>query len=44
MVNTGAEPLIFFVVYLAQAGHGYERVRREGSGLWVRDLRFPHAH
>lgn len=35
MVNTGEEPLVFFAVYPAQAGHDYERVKREGFGLRV---------
>ncbi|MGB9521338.1 MAG: glucose-6-phosphate isomerase family protein [Anaerolineales bacterium] len=35
MVNCGDDPLIFFAVYPAQAGHDYERVKREGLGLRV---------
>lgn len=35
MVNTGEEALVLFAVYPAQAGHDYERVRREGFGLRV---------
>lgn len=33
MVNTGDIPLIFLAVFPAQAGHDYERVKREGFGL-----------
>lgn len=35
VVNTGPTALVFFAVYPAQAGHDYERVRREGFGLRV---------
>ncbi len=35
MVNTGDVPLVFFAVFPAQAGHDYERIKREGFGLRV---------
>ena len=38
MVNTGTEPFIFFAVYPAQAGHDYERMKREGFGLRVLEM------
>ncbi|MBC7109014.1 MAG: cupin domain-containing protein [Methanomassiliicoccales archaeon] len=35
MVNIGNEPLIFFAVYPAQAGHDYERIKEEGFTIRV---------
>lgn len=35
VVNTGKTLLSFFAVYIAPAGHDYERARREGFGLRV---------
>ena len=36
VANTGDEPLVFIVTWLADCGHDYETVRREGFGLVVR--------
>ena len=32
-VNVGTEPLVFVVTWLADCGHDYEAIRREGFGL-----------
>lgn len=36
VVNDGPEPLVFIVVWLADCGHDYESVLREGFGLRIR--------
>ncbi|MEQ1932614.1 MAG: glucose-6-phosphate isomerase family protein, partial [Fimbriimonadaceae bacterium] len=33
VVNTGIEPLVFVVTWLADCGHDYETIHREGFGL-----------
>lgn len=33
VVNTGSEPLVFVVTWLADCGHDYETIRREGFGM-----------
>jgi len=33
VVNTGPEPLAFVVTWLADCGHDYETIAREGFGL-----------
>ncbi len=35
VVNMGDEPLVFVVTWLADCGHDYETIRREGFGLIV---------
>ncbi|MEQ1821401.1 MAG: glucose-6-phosphate isomerase family protein [Fimbriimonadaceae bacterium] len=36
VVNTGTRPLVFVVTWLADCGHDYETILREGFGLSVR--------
>lgn len=36
VANTGDEPLVFVVTWLADCGHDYETILREGFGLVVR--------
>lgn len=36
VANTGDEPLVFVVTWLADCGHDYETIMREGFGLVVR--------
>jgi glucose-6-phosphate isomerase len=35
VVNTGSNPLVFVVTWLADCGHDYETIRREGFGMRV---------
>lgn len=37
--NTGTEPLVFVVVWLADCGHDYEAIERKGFGLRIRAIR-----
>lgn len=36
VVNTGSEPLIFFVSWMSDCGHDYESIRETGFGLRLR--------